>query len=73
MRGTSNNHTGVNCLTTVLFHHKNIGHFSCNLWKKESKNCHLPILPKAALSTIGNWEQQQIQPIRNMEKMKNRF
>jgi hypothetical protein len=33
----------------------------------------LPITPKATPAVLGNWKEQQIQPTRNMDKVKNRF
>jgi hypothetical protein len=36
-------------------------------------NSHRPITPNSTLATTGNKREQQIQPIRNEEKVKNRF
>jgi hypothetical protein len=63
----------VSCLVQV-FQHTNTGGFL--LWALESDKCdtgHLPIISRAFLATVGNREEQPIQPIGIEEKVKNRF
>jgi hypothetical protein len=53
-----------------------MNHGALLLWTLKSGKfgtSHLPIISRAPPSPTGNREEQQIQPIRNKEKAKNRF